>query len=64
MYEDDISIFDTRSNTIEKVGTNPYELCCYMNQAAMSCDGQVVALVEVYSHVKAVSFTKGDPTAL
>ena len=68
MHEYDISIFDTRSNTIDKVGSNTFELYCYNNQFGMSRDGQVLALVkdedeygteESVRH-KIVSFTKGE----
>ena len=62
MKDYDISIFDTRSNTIEKVATNPISLYSNMNQAVMSRNGQVVALVFdlTNSRFKAVSFTKGE----
>ena len=45
IFEKDISIFDTRSNTIEKVGENKMKLSCPSNNFVMSRDGQVVALV-------------------
>ena len=62
MNRSDISIFDTRSNTIEKVGTNIFLLECMLNQATMRSNGQVVALVsdETNKRLKAISFAKGD----
>ena len=60
MHKEAITIFDARSNTIEKVGDIPFRLQCDHNQAAMSRDGQVVAQVFDFTSkcLKAVSFTK------
>ena len=64
MLERDISIFDTSSNTMTKVGS-PFKkdtlLSCSSNQAAMSKAGQIVALVKdsEHDHLKMVSYTKG-----
>ena len=56
----DISIFDTKSNTIEKVGTNSFDLLCNNNNYAMSRPNFVVALVADRSikRLKAISFSK------
>ena len=45
MHKKDVSIFDTKSNTIKKAGTSQHMLECKYNQFAMNRDGQVVALV-------------------
>ena len=44
MKNEDISILDTRSNIIKKVGTNIFKLDCVSNQATRIRNGQVVAL--------------------
>ena len=72
MQMEDISIFDTRSNTIEKVGENPFLQTCWSSQFGMSHSNVVVALIEESSSPFAtqfpsfsfcnlvVSYTKGD----
>ena len=76
MRDFDISIFDTKSNTIENVGTNTFKLESNNNNFAMSrcgqvklreeklMPGQVVALVFDWTNdrIKAVSFTYGKKT--
>ena len=61
MFKKDISIFDTKSNTIEKVASNTLDLSSDNNQAAMTRDGQVIALVleKIIGGCKAIKFTKG-----
>ena len=60
----DVSIFDTGSNTIESVATKPFYGRYEINQAIMSRDGEVIALVEDFTkaHLKAVSITKDKHT--
>ena len=62
MWKKDISIFDTRCNTIENVGKNTLGLVCEHNQFSMNRDGQVVALIMDNNnhHLAAVSFTKDE----
>ena len=65
MLDRDISLFDTRSNTIVKAGlnTNSVKITCKNNQSIMISDGKVVALIEENFELKAVSFTLGELTA-
>ena len=63
MHRNDISIYDTRSNTIETVVTNTLSILIGLNnQFGTSRDGHVVALVCDKSNVclKAVSFSKAE----
>ena len=45
MAESSVQIFDVKSSTMEKVGTVNFDCLGLINQAVMSREGQVVALV-------------------
>ena len=62
MNNKDVSIFDTRSKTIENVATLTFDVRCENNQSVMIRDGKVLMLVRdcKTEEYKIVSYTKGQ----